>query len=185
MGSFKFVDEAFQPLMDTERWTTFPSIRDESVAEHTAEVMMISYVLALETEQANIGEVLERALLHDIEESCTGDIPRWAKRRSDDFHQELDNIEHEFINEITSDVVQSDRIQVKWEESKDNSIEGKIVKCADIISAVYGMYREQELGNDKLLERSAGERGIEDAIEICSEVPAADKFLAELLNNVQ
>ena len=65
---------------DVKRWTIVRTIRDQSLAEHTFNVVMISRAIA-----ANLGiddtKIIKYALDHDLDEILTGDIPTPAKDR--------------------------------------------------------------------------------------------------------
>lgn len=65
---------------DVKRWTIVRTIRDQSLAEHTFNVVMISRAIAKEM---NIDDtkIIKYALDHDLDEILTGDIPTPAKER--------------------------------------------------------------------------------------------------------
>lgn len=178
--SYKLVRQAFEPLMDIRRFSTIPTVSEETVAEHVMEVSAVAYSIAIETPDADVGRVLEKSLLHDLEEAGTGDIPRWAKRKTETLQDELETVENEYV----SGFVESDRIYEQWDTAKDDSIEGQIVASADIISAIMGAHRESQLGNHSIWERGQLDRGIEDAREICDGIPAAERLLDDLIDDL-
>lgn len=59
------------------RWHTVPTVRDQSLAEHQWNVCMISVSLALRMglDDETISEIRDHALVHDIDEIRTGDMP--------------------------------------------------------------------------------------------------------------
>ena len=72
-------------LQDIKRWTVVSTTRQQSVAEHTCTVFFLTIEIATRLgvpfnslQMAGIGM---RAMLHDIDEIFTGDIPTPAKRR--------------------------------------------------------------------------------------------------------
>lgn len=178
--------ESMCALCDINRWETYPSLLDESVAEHTFMVCMVSYRIALDTPEADVGDVLERALLHDLEEIGTGDIPRWGKRETDELKEALDETEERFIERAISSEpagVQN-RIEEKWRNSKNSDIEGRVVAAADLLCAIIGAWRESRVGNTALREHSDIDRGIEDAYEVCDGLPVAKEMLDNVVENM-
>jgi 5'-deoxynucleotidase len=69
-------------LNHVRRWNFHPTTRDENVAEHSFWVVFIAMVL--ESKAYGINDidvsVMLAALLHDAEESITGDLPSLVKR---------------------------------------------------------------------------------------------------------
>lgn len=179
--------ETVDRLYHSERWGTSPTILDESVAEHTFEVTYISYLLALDLksrgQDVSIGEVIERALLHDFGEAITGDIPRHTKHGDDSFEENLEEIERRGISDRLDELDErySPRIEDKIHGAKDESLEGRLVACGDIISAVRGAKREIELGNEKIIENANLEDGIESAREIVRGIIPAEELLNDVL----
>lgn len=188
---YEYVRRGTHPLHHTERFSTLPTNRRETVAAHTFMVTDLALQFAWEMKKdgrdIDLLGVMLRSHYHDLEEAGTGDIPRWAKRRSDGLKEHLDEAEKEIVKEILShlDDEVSDDIYEYWENSKDDTIEGQIVKAADILSAIYRVYEEQVLGNTSELFMEDTDKGIDDAIEICEGVPPAEAFLEAMLEDVQ
>lgn len=182
-----FIKQGITPLSNTQRWETYPTISDESVAEHVFETCQIAYLLSLQVDEADTHLTIEKALLHDLEESGTSDIPRWAKRTTSDLEYALNDAESEIIDkklESLPDEI-SERIKGVWEYSKDDTIEGRLVKCADIISAIYGVHKEEQLGNSELGDLGDIDEGIEYAKEVCLGILPAEKLLNEILDEME
>lgn len=178
-------EETIDSLYETTRWETYPTVNDESVAEHTFEVSYISYLLALE-EGVDLGPVLERALLHDLGEANIGDIPRYSKRGDGQTKEAIDDAERLSIESISEDLNggKDERIEEYWGKAKDETDAGKIVACADIIAAMRGAKRELQLGNSVLIERSDVKAGAEDAKDIVRGIVPAEKMLNSVLRNI-
>ena len=69
-------------LMQVKRYAICHVNRDQSVAEHSYNVMLIAVELAQETRDFDvIQEVTSYAMVHDMEEIYTGDIPSGFKKR--------------------------------------------------------------------------------------------------------
>lgn len=65
---------------DVKRWTIVRTIRDQSLAEHTFNVVMIARAIAKEL-GVDDTKIIKYALDHDLDEILTGDIPTPAKDR--------------------------------------------------------------------------------------------------------
>ncbi len=65
---------------DVKRWTIVRTIRDQSLAEHTFNVVMIARDIAARM-GINDTKIIKYALDHDLDEILTGDIPTPAKDR--------------------------------------------------------------------------------------------------------
>jgi len=81
-----FLELMFNPLCNVSEVSRYSGVyqeRVENLAEHTFEVMMVAYLISIELnkhgEEINIGSLLEKCLIHDIEEIVTGDVPRTTK----------------------------------------------------------------------------------------------------------
>ena len=66
---------------NVKRWHTVPTVRSQSLAEHQWNVSMIAESLALSMglDDLHINAIVRYALVHDIDEITTGDIPTPAK----------------------------------------------------------------------------------------------------------
>lgn len=66
------------------RWNMYPKTRRESIAEHTFNVALFALMILYVKSNGNLSfqdyETVVGSLLHDIEESATGDIPTLAKK---------------------------------------------------------------------------------------------------------
>lgn len=65
---------------DVKRWTIVRTIRDQSLAEHTFNVVMIARDIARRLDVDDT-KIIKYALDHDLDEILTGDIPTPAKDR--------------------------------------------------------------------------------------------------------
>lgn len=109
-----------------------PSIA-ENVAEHSFEVALIAYVLAKNilgnNVKVNLGKTLTLALLHDASEAVTGDVVKWMKNKIGNLKEEA---ELAALKELSLD---KERSLIK-EYMNLNSLEGVIVRLADLIATV-------------------------------------------------
>ena len=75
-----------QSMSAIKRYSQLHLLKSESVMEHTGFVCLFAYILCEkinsvsdEEDKLNIGIALEKAVIHDIDEVVTGDIPRPTK----------------------------------------------------------------------------------------------------------
>jgi hypothetical protein len=80
----KFVEiEAVMRLSAVKRWHMIDTFKTQTLAEHSANVAMLAYVIAKKAPGMFFGPasgVAAHALLHDIPEVFIGDIPTHSKR---------------------------------------------------------------------------------------------------------
>jgi len=130
-------------------------VRPETVAEHTTQVGLLSYLIATKLkslgESIDIGKVTTYALIHDIDESLTGDINRIVKYYTPVIRQELENIaveslellEHQLGIALTPD----------WRFAKTDGLEGVVVTLSDMLQVEKKVIEEVEfLGNKYMLK---------------------------------
>lgn len=193
MGIYDFVQRGPDALSNVDRWATFPTVADENVAEHTYEVMSMAHLFALDMKRdetdrdPNVGDVLEKALYHDIEEAATGDIPRWAKRETEDLESALDSAEESMVDALFEPLGESVSSYLKWvwSRSKDDTIEGRIIAAADILAAIQGVHEEQKLGNKALADTSDIQEGVDAAYDIVEGIEPAEEYLFHLLREME
>lgn len=73
------------------RWHIVRTVRPQSLAEHTFDVVMIARAVA-KIAGVDDYEIIKAALLHDLDEIVTGDIPTPTKARARDNGWELNDI---------------------------------------------------------------------------------------------
>jgi 5'-deoxynucleotidase YfbR-like HD superfamily hydrolase len=149
-----------QSMSAIKRYSQLHLLKSESVMEHTGFVCLFTYILCEkinsvsdEEDKLNIGIALEKAVIHDIDEVVTGDIPRPTKYHSKESSKIFENIADDGIKQIISelDLGFQSRIELNWKTAKDDS-EGAIVALADLASVVYKLWDEVILlGNKKLI----------------------------------
>jgi len=183
---FDFVEESLRSFNDIERWQTYEVTRAETLGEHTTVVCGLSWILASAHDTADPQQAVEKALWHDLEESVTGDIPRWVKRE-DTLSEAIEDTESVAIDRIVDDLPESvgEDLRDVWSSSKDESIEGQIVRASDLMAAVYYAYQERQRGNTVLIDQSDIERGIEDTKDACRGITPAEDLFNELLAQME
>ena len=102
----------------------------------------------------DIGEVLCKAVTHDIDEVVTGDIPRPTKYFDENSKKTFDKISEagmeKLLEEMNLQISVNLKLQRDWGNSKKGN-EGVIIAIADLASVVFKIWDEVILlGNQKL-----------------------------------
>ena len=112
-------------------WTS--NGRRESVAEHSWRLAVMALLCKDEYPDINIDKVIKMALIHDLGEAVTGDVPAFYKTNADELNETnaiqslLNNLPSEFQNEFS---------QLFNEMSTLSSPEAKLLKALDNLEAV-------------------------------------------------
>lgn len=115
--------------------------RSESVLEHTGGVCLLSLIIGLEHGDVDMGELLMKAAVHDLEEAKIGDIANPVKYHNASILKEIQKVGLSAIQEISNNLELPDIAEI-WINSKDDTIEGRIVRLADVISVLAKIYEE-------------------------------------------
>lgn len=147
MKIFEFLSD----MNGLKRWSQVHNNYEETVLEHTAFVSFYAYKIAIKY-NLDIGLVLEKALLHDMEETIVGDIATPTKYANERLTNELKKLECEAALKISQTYFDGLKTHIRWQCAKDFTREGQAVAIADIASAVFKIWREYETGNKQLLK---------------------------------
>lgn len=154
-----FTTLAFNPLSrmnEVYRYSSVYQETRETLAEHITEVSTMSYLIAKYLnevcgEKIDIGVLLEKCLLHDMDEVLTGDIPRNTKYATAEVHNELNRVADEAVVMIES-LLGEISIKDAWTDAKKGK-EGLILKVVDMLVVVKKSMTEIELrGNLSFLK---------------------------------
>jgi 5'-deoxynucleotidase YfbR-like HD superfamily hydrolase len=115
-----------------KRYHIFPTIRPQTVADHTWNVMRIYDTFYVLDQSA-----ARRILYHDCPEIATGDIPFAAKRKYPKLKQEVSQVEHQWYE---------DRGLGFMNDRCDSNAEAKIKIC-DLLEMMEFASEEVNLGN--------------------------------------
>jgi len=136
------------------RYSQIFLIKDESVLEHTGFVCLMSYFIGCEikkTDCIDMGVLMSKSVVHDIDEIITGDIPRPTKYYSDDFREAVQKIEDKNMKIISANI-DLDQMYSDWKDAKTGK-EGFIVSLSDCLALVNkGLYEKTILGNIGIIE---------------------------------
>lgn len=147
-----FQSLAFNPAGRSNEIVRYSSVhqeQEETLAEHITDVSMMSYFIAKSIEKVsegreviNIGSLLEKCLLHDLDEVLTGDITRNTKYATKRVHSELDKVAQSAVDMISS--ITDINLTDAWKSAKQGK-EGLIVKIVDMLVVVKKAIIEIEL----------------------------------------
>lgn len=134
------------------RYSSVPVIRRENVAEHTFYVAMYAYLIAQDLIQqgyeVDLGVLLSRTLVHDLDESMTGDFLRYVKYGHPDLKKALDEVSMSMIDKMTTSLrTGGSAVKKSWSEAKADDIEGHIVQIVDLARVITYVWEEIQTGN--------------------------------------
>ncbi len=146
--------QTVRKLNNMGRWSTDFMHQRATVSEHSFFVAQVGQMLALIEEQngntIDWGRLMKKLLNHDVVESMTGDIISTVKYKNEEFRDMLNILEKEVVEEnLLADVEEPYKSMYRdiLFDGKDDTIEGKILKCADYIDALIECVNEVRLNN--------------------------------------
>ncbi|MGE5614943.1 MAG: HD domain-containing protein [Bacillota bacterium] len=141
-------------LNNMGRWSTDFMHQRATVSEHSFFVAQIGQMLAIiEEENGNVidwRKLFKKLLNHDVVEAMTGDIISTVKNKNKQLRDMLSMLEREVIEENLLASMEEPYKSIYRDilfDGKDDSIEGKILKCADYIDAIMECVNEVRLNN--------------------------------------
>lgn len=190
-----FNEVLFSPLMklnEVKRYSGTYLQEPESLSQHVTDVLMMSYIIGRRLisygEHIDMGVLMEKGLLHDIDEVFTGDLPRNTKYANERIKFELDNVAREAVEAFSETYPGLDAMVSVWDEAKEGK-EGAIVKLVDMLSVVRKASMEVEVyGNKSCLKiikelpmhlESIRYKTTENGI---FDLPESKEFIRSLLN---
>jgi 5'-deoxynucleotidase YfbR-like HD superfamily hydrolase len=154
MRSEEFNSILFSPLMKTnevKRYSGTKLSEEESLSQHITDMCMMSYIITKRLnyygEDINTGEVLEKCLVHDLDELSTGDMPRNTKYANPDIKRTLDEVAKLSVQRYSESYKGMDDIVNIWENAKSDK-SGFIVKLCDMLCVVRKASIEIEVYNN-------------------------------------
>ena len=131
----------FSPLMrsdEVERYSGTRLSSTETLGQHITDMSMMCYIMAFKLknmgEDINVGVLLEKCLIHDIDEISTGDLPRNTKYALPEIKASLDKVAEMAVKGYAETYGMPDLVE-KWGTAKDGK-EGLIVKICDMFCVV-------------------------------------------------
>lgn len=148
-------------LKNIRRCGIINTVSSTSVAEHSYYTALIAYDITTKLLERGVviqtSKVLMSALMHDLAETITGDIPHPFKMISKDLKQKIKDVETQAARMYFPEYVDT-HINAKIDES----IEAVVVHAADFLELYLYCVEEQLLGNKQ--------RYIFDIMERCREI---------------
>ena len=144
-------------LRNIRRFSPAPVLHPENVAEHTFYTAWYAMLIGMQLPGVNMGVLLEKALLHDIDEIMSGDIIRTFHRDGGPTERQihkraLDMVDSLFKRLQPSKGLASRTVRL-WDTAKNKkTLEGRIVAYADFLSVVSYVCQEVECGNVRILD---------------------------------
>jgi 5'-deoxynucleotidase len=140
-------------LSSVQRYSHTRLLNPESVLEHSGFVGLICYSICEKLNSAgedfDTGIAVTKSIVHDIDETITGDIPRPTKYYSSDITKSLKKLAGDAVTSL-SRKTDLPGLVGDWEFSKHGK-EGAVVALVDIIAVVNKVWQETvEFGNHSL-----------------------------------
>jgi 5'-deoxynucleotidase YfbR-like HD superfamily hydrolase len=142
-----------QAMASLARYSQTRLCAPESVMEHTGFVALACYLLTQElnsvvvheTDYLHLGTVLARAVVHDMDEIATGDIPRPTKYANKESIALFTKLKITAITKVVSELVTP--VDVNKQILEDHALakhgrEGFIVELVDKMAVVYKIWDE-------------------------------------------
>lgn len=141
------------------RYSSIFTLHKENVAEHSFYVGFYAMIIGSELNYrcrvtagenyVDMGKLLSKALIHDLEESRTGDVTRSFKHSSEALRVLIEERSKSEVETAIQDLDLDSRheLQDYWNDSKDDSIEGRIIAFCDFLSVLSYMIFELNASN--------------------------------------
>jgi 5'-deoxynucleotidase YfbR-like HD superfamily hydrolase len=148
-----------------DRYSQTRLVNAESVLEHTGWVCMCSFFIAMELnelgEGINIGSLMSKAAIHDVEEVIVGDVANPTKYYSEELTKQIGDMSASAAYTLLSQFNSVDSLMDIWEKSKIGT-EGYIVALSDKLAVVYKVQQEViGFGNSTIRDHV---KGLEEAL---------------------
>lgn len=124
-----------------------PTVRRETVAEHSYQVAMITMKLS-DKYSFNLSHALKLALLHDVSEIWLSDIPHNVAGRFPQIAAAKASAEAQIVTELLPEW------QAEFDElAAEQSMEAKVVKLADSLQVLQFCESELALGDNRAIAK--------------------------------
>jgi putative hydrolase of HD superfamily len=136
-----------------KRYHTTPNFTQESVAEHSHFVAMITRIICHALEQSgrpvDTLRAVDLAMIHDYEEAISGDIISTFKHSDPEFVELLDRLTDKAIDQVFESLpsdLSAYYIEL-WRGHNAGSLEGQIVSVADKLAGLVFSHEQLRMGN--------------------------------------
>lgn len=153
------------------RWGLMRNTRVENVAEHSHQVSVIAYTLAVIDKEIfgstiNPDRIAVIAMFHEAGEVVTGDLPtpvKYFNREINSAYKDIEKIaEDKLISMLPPELKEVLRKDIQPDKT---SYESRLVKAADKISAYIKCVEEQKSGNS---EFESAKKAMQASIKDCA-----------------
>ncbi len=133
-------------LSGVTRFSMLKQVHKENVLEHTGMIVIFAYVLGTRLNQAagynqfDIAMLLKKAIVHDWDESITGDVARPTKYYSTALRSELAALEADGIDNISISLKLTE-LPMLHRDAKEGP-EGSLIAFCDIACAIHRCWEE-------------------------------------------
>lgn len=138
----------------------------ESVLEHLGQVTLTAYLLASEVSKRDpsvkisVEEVLKRAIVHDVEEVITGDVPRPVKHASSESREMFATLTQRSMRKIVGSLRKffpafAVSMEMSHFAAKGEGVCGLVVALADVLAVVTKVWEETILRGNGAMIRQA------------------------------
>jgi len=139
-------------LRYVKRFSICPKVHEESVAEHSYYVAFICLMLGEDLMnqgfvKLNLGMLLSRALIHDLDEVFSGDFIRMFKHQNIIVEEAINATSKILVERFTQNYPAGKKLLDYWENSKSEDLEGSILAFADFLSVLSYIWQEIHAGN--------------------------------------
>lgn len=157
---FEALNGSLRRLHHIQRFSSIPVIKSENVAEHSWHAAMIGLLVSYDLNSkdphtVDAGEVVKRCITHDISEAMSGDIIRTYKYGSPEMRKACENADFENTSHLTDEFGGPndkglDKMFALWVRAKDKTLEGDVVRLADVMCVVVYCAEEYHMGNRRI-----------------------------------
>ncbi len=170
-------------MKNIRRWALMRNTRTENICEHSHEVAVVAHALALLTNRhyggnVDVNRCVLLAVYHDVPEILTGDMPTPVKYYNPAIREAYRQVEESACTKLLEMLPEDLRDEYSsLLLSEDESLEWRIVKAADKISALIKCIEELSQGNR---EFASARKATEQSIRGMG-LPAAEEFLEKYI----
>lgn len=153
---FKILQNSSKRLNHIRRYSSVPVLRQENVAEHMYWVWLYAIIIWQHMQEngyeVNWERLSKYALLHDLPESQTGDILRITKYHNPQIKELIDQAEKDLFHRSLEWTPQSiiENFKTFTFESKDMSLEWRIIALCDLLSVFSYCIEEYRVWNENM-----------------------------------
>lgn len=156
----KFIKMISTPPMRNDQIIRYSGVRQtdpETLSIHLIDLQMMGYTIIKRMnleygEDIDTGKFLEKALLHDMDEVLTGDMPRSTKYYNPTILEEMKKVGEDAMRQVADNFFNDDEVFDIWDASKSGK-EGVMVKVVDMLGVASKVLKEVELlGNNYFLK---------------------------------